>query len=475
MKPDPGATHDAFISYSHAADGRLAPALLSGLERLAKPWYRRRGLDVYLDRSGLEVTPALWSTIAAALDRSAHLILLLSPDAARSTWVDREVAHWLGTKPAARILLVLTAGEWLWDSVGNDFDRERCTVVPPALHGAFAEEPGYLDLRWANPGTDLDLQHPEFRRAIAQLAAPLHGRARNDLEGEAVVQHRRAVRTAWAAVSTLLALLVAVAVVAWVAASNAAVATQQRDVATSRLLAAQSQAQLDSDPQLGVLLALAAEGSGDPVVGQDAQLRALDHVRQVSGFLPTQPQPIVHTGISSDGALLSTVDREGTTTVWDGASRALRTRWPGGAAQAATFRPGTHTLAVVGAHGVLTHDLDTGQRRTVTEAPARVIAFSADGRRAITGDQNGGLAVWDATTGQLVAELPRLPAVIEDVALSADGRLAAAGAGEGPGESGTSTPVTSCTTTATTRSGIRRASGSARTAACCWTPSARAD
>ena len=34
--------YDAFISYSHAADGKLAPNLQDALQRFAKPWYRRR-------------------------------------------------------------------------------------------------------------------------------------------------------------------------------------------------------------------------------------------------------------------------------------------------------------------------------------------------------------------------------------------------------------------------------------------------
>ena len=37
--------YDAFISYSHAADGQLAPAIQSALHRLAKPFYRMRDFD----------------------------------------------------------------------------------------------------------------------------------------------------------------------------------------------------------------------------------------------------------------------------------------------------------------------------------------------------------------------------------------------------------------------------------------------
>ena len=55
--------YDAFISYSHAADGELAPALQRGLQRLARPWHRKRALEVFRDQTGLSVSPALWSSI----------------------------------------------------------------------------------------------------------------------------------------------------------------------------------------------------------------------------------------------------------------------------------------------------------------------------------------------------------------------------------------------------------------------------
>jgi hypothetical protein len=51
-------TFNGFISYSHAADGRLAPAVQRGLHRLAKPWHRRRALWIFRDQTGLAVTPA---------------------------------------------------------------------------------------------------------------------------------------------------------------------------------------------------------------------------------------------------------------------------------------------------------------------------------------------------------------------------------------------------------------------------------
>ena len=71
--------YHAFISYSHAADGRLAPAFQAGLQRLAKPWYRLRAMRVFRDQTGLAVTPRLWESIKNALCILEYFILLASP------------------------------------------------------------------------------------------------------------------------------------------------------------------------------------------------------------------------------------------------------------------------------------------------------------------------------------------------------------------------------------------------------------
>jgi hypothetical protein len=196
---------NGFISYSHAADGRLAPAVQRGLHRLAKPWHRRRALWIFRDQTGLAVTPGLWSSIQDALDSSEWFVLMASPEAARSQWVNREIEHWVASKAADRILPVVTGGEWAWDPAAGDFSEDS-TAVPPALRGVFAEEPLYLDLRWAREVEQLDLRHSRFRDAVAQLAAPMHGVSKDELEGEDVRQHRRARRLSSIGVAAVVVL-----------------------------------------------------------------------------------------------------------------------------------------------------------------------------------------------------------------------------------------------------------------------------
>jgi WD40 repeat protein len=214
-------TYDGFISYSHAADGRLAPAVQHGLHHLAKPWHRRRALWIFRDQTGLAVTPELWSSITKAIDGSEYFVLMASPDASRSPWVNREIEHWIATKSASQILPVVTDGEWRWDAEAGDF-AEDSTAVPPALRGVFTEEPLYLDLRWARDDLHLTLRHSRFRDAIAQLAAPMHGVSKDDLEGEDVRLHRRTRRLLTVGAATLVVLTLLASLTGILAARNAA-------------------------------------------------------------------------------------------------------------------------------------------------------------------------------------------------------------------------------------------------------------
>jgi len=237
-RPTPaGGGYAAFISYSHAVDGKLAPALQHGLQRFAKRWYELRALSIFRDEASLSTNPHLWGAIEAALARSRFFILLASPRAARSEWVEREVEWWQRNRPLDRLLIVLTHGSLAWDEAAGDFVWNEATPLPESLRGAFHDCPRHLDLRWAeNAATDLSLQHNRFREAIADLAATLHERPKDELIGEEVTQHRRVRRLARGAIAGLAVLaLAATAAALW------AVTQQQRAVEQARLAEEQRQ------------------------------------------------------------------------------------------------------------------------------------------------------------------------------------------------------------------------------------------
>ena len=209
--------YDVFLSYSHAADGRLAPALQSGLQQFARPWNRLRALRVFRDKTGLSANPALWSAIEMALESSQNFVLLASPGAACSPWVQKEVEHWLTRSKASKMLLVLTDGEITWDADVKEFDWKRTTALSPSLRGRFPEEPLWVDLRWAQKEEDLSLQNPAFREAVADLSSGLRQIPKDQLIGEDVRQHRKGVLFRRSAIVSLVVLALALACAAFVA------------------------------------------------------------------------------------------------------------------------------------------------------------------------------------------------------------------------------------------------------------------
>ena len=229
-------TYKVFISYSHAADDKLAPALQSALHRFAKPFYRLRALRVFRDKTSLHLTPELWPLIQQALAQSEYLLLLASPGAARSQWVQAEVNEWLKLRDGAaeKILLVLTDGEIVWDDAAGDFDWGRTDALPPSLRGVFRREPLYSDLRWARTATDLSLRNPQFLDEVGSLGATLHGKSKDEMIGNDVRQHRLFKAVTAAAVVLLLALTTA-------ATGTAVYAVRQRDEAQRQTAEAQNQ------------------------------------------------------------------------------------------------------------------------------------------------------------------------------------------------------------------------------------------
>ncbi len=223
------AAYDAFVSYSHAKDKPIAAALQSAIQRLGKPWYRRRALRVFRDDTSLSATPSLWPSIEQALEQSRFLILLASPEAAASSWVDKEISHWLEHKSVGTLLIALTDGSLSWDNTVGDFGRSEGTPLPPALTGRFASEPKWVDLTAYRDGADP--RDSRFIELAADFAAALHGMPKEDLLSQEVRQQRRALRLAWSAAGLLLFLTGLAGWQSKIATDNERAAIEQKQIA----------------------------------------------------------------------------------------------------------------------------------------------------------------------------------------------------------------------------------------------------
>lgn len=303
--------YDAFLSYSHSADRALAAALQSALHGFLRPWNKRRALWVFRDQTSLAASPALWPAIEVALAESRHLLLMASPAAAGSIWVDREIAWWLQHRSAQTLLILVTDGDLVWDEATSDFDWQRSTCLPqPALGGRLAAEPLWVDLRWAHTEGVLDLRHTRFRQAVLDIAAPLHGRDKDEMDGEDVHRHASAQRLRRAVVAGLAGLTTVAVVAAVIAVRARDDAERQARVAQAGHLSAQADLLRERGGATDASVMLAAEAlrllstAGRRSMEVDLSMRrALAALPAVVVDIDTPFQPDT---LSPDGSVLVT-------------------------------------------------------------------------------------------------------------------------------------------------------------------------
>lgn len=146
---------DAYLAYSHKDNSRIAATLQRALEDF--PAVDGRRLRIFRDSTDLAASPNLMSNIKDMLDNSEYLILLASPSAAQSHWIDVELSYFLERHDKDRILTVLAAG-----------DPESAF---PMQH--LEEMPLYVDLRGYqdNPKAHRD---KSFKNNVAKIVAAIH-------------------------------------------------------------------------------------------------------------------------------------------------------------------------------------------------------------------------------------------------------------------------------------------------------------
>lgn len=421
-------SYQAFISYSHQGDVDYAAAVQEGLQRLAKPWYRLRAIRVFRDKTSLPVNPGLWSHIQNALTDSEYFVLIASPRAAASRWVRKEAEHWMEKRDPRKFLIVLIAGELVWDATAGDFDWKRSTALPESLRGRLTEEPLFLDLRWVSNREHLSLQNPRFRNAVAELAAAVRSIPKDELVGEDVRQHRRMRQLAWSAVIllTVLAATASLSAVlaylqraeafrqreraqenareathqkgiaevnaseatrqkgiaeenaaearrqAMVALTQSRIAQQQRDTALSRLMAARSLRNVYNPRKildLALLQSVVANQIEPTAEAQESLSTALIATNRIRKFVHT-PDTIVSMAVSPDGRTIAIGHFHGQIILWDTATLKARLTLEnregrGQVVQSVSFSPDGGTLASASGETIILWDVTSGTRRGV--------------------------------------------------------------------------------------------------------------
>lgn len=398
----------AFISYS-SKDARFARRLHRALERYGIPsslgkfdliggGKRNRIYPVFRDREEL-AAGHLGDAIEANLRASAALIVVCSPNAAASPWVQKEIEYFANLGRGEKIFAIVADNAPLKDEDGAD---ATLACFPPAFRGdALAGdklEPLAADARRGKDG---------FRNAWLKIVAGMIGVS----PGQIIDRDRRhrAVRSIQMAGVTLVVLSAALL--------GGGAMLSARLKARSDTLAELARVAADAEDYDGAarysLLGLA--GADLPLIGFDA-VRADLELRRAAAATPlevvlAEQGDIRRAAFSSNQKFILTRDDHCKVGVWDVQLRRFR-RWlqaPNCATRTGAFVSANGArIGLVGNDGIISV-VDSSSGSEVGRVHASVAdkwrLFTPDGAQILAGADDGVVHVYDVAHGSEIATL----------------------------------------------------------------------
>ncbi len=213
-QPDDTPRYYAFLSYSHT-DTPHADWLHKAIERFAVPSgligrvtgmgeVPRTLAPIFRDRHELAASSDLGQTIRAALKQSRFLLVLCSPAAAQSRWVNEEILTFKKLHGDRRVLAAIVGGE-PWASQIEGREGEEC--FPPALREKI-DRKGQSTGKRAEPiAADLRAARDGREAGKLKLVAGMLGLGLDDLVRRE--QQRRQKRLTYIAAASLAGMTVA--------------------------------------------------------------------------------------------------------------------------------------------------------------------------------------------------------------------------------------------------------------------------
>lgn len=208
----PARRYGAFLSYSHR-DAQLVAKLQRGLETYRLP-PRLAGREtavgpvprsvgpIFRDRDELPAGADLATHVLEGLAASRWLIVVCSPAAAASPWVEREILEFKRLHGEDRVLAVIASGEPYASRIAG---REAEECFPLALRHARADDGTPSGAALEPIAVDLRKQGDGQRMALLKLVAGMTGVGVDELAQRDA--QRRARRLAWLAVGAVAGML----------------------------------------------------------------------------------------------------------------------------------------------------------------------------------------------------------------------------------------------------------------------------
>jgi WD40 repeat protein len=413
------ASHDAFISYS-----RKDRAFAQRLEKALKSWtpppelgLPARNVDVFRDESDFTGTD-YYAAIEQHLQRSRKLILVCSPAARASSYVDDEIRRFVRLQSAGAVIPLLLAGV-----PNNEAGPERAAEMafPAALCEALQ-----MPLATSYLGFDAQRDRPDraaFEPAWYQLLANLLDKSRSEVEQRDRRRQARQRRITGGIVAAVIAALSVALVVTLLARQETE--RQRVEAVTQRELAEQRQREAEEQHRIAEERRRAAQARQLNVEADAALLEPEAQSLQRSQLLRLQSLAASWTA-EGHAALLRSIDR------LVPAARVLQPgpdRPPLGLA----FSPDGRRLAITSSIGTRIVDLTEARELHKLPVQGQVLApvFSSDGRTLLAACREGRACLWDTARWRVLQHLEGRQDVMS-ADLAPDGSLfAVAGRSEG--------------------------------------------
>ena len=163
----------------------------------------KRLTPIFRDQHELAAAGDLGEEIKAALAASQFLIVLCSPDAAKSRWTNAEIESFKRTRPDGCVLAAIVAGEPFASDIPGREDEE---CFPPALRQKYDRRGRPTGKRAEPLAADLRDTGDGRRLGFLKLVAGMLGVGLDDLVQRE--QTRRQRRLAWLAAASLAGMAV---------------------------------------------------------------------------------------------------------------------------------------------------------------------------------------------------------------------------------------------------------------------------
>ncbi|HEU0141346.1 MAG TPA: hypothetical protein VFQ79_16605 [Bryobacteraceae bacterium] len=440
---DTADRYDAFLSYSWKSDSKVAPVVQSLIQRFLRPWYRLRAKTVFRDLSCLPAGSSLEAELFDRLDRSKHLIVLASTEAATSRGMETEAQYWFSRKRDGEVIIIISSGD------AEGWEEIRECLIPPSLRMNLPSAPVWASIRQRR---DRILANPADQRLRAELIEDLKqvflrfypDRDWGQLRGEERSQRRRVLGL----LSCVSLLLMTLTAFSWFlrleAVQQRSLAEHRQRIAVSRQLAAQATATIAGHFDLALLLSVESYRHEITVESYQSLLAGLEHEPRLAQLVRLPGTRISKPALDATGVVtVVTWDSNRGAAVWDVTAGRPVCQLPSTLdvrSGQVKLTPDARAFAHADSAGAVSI-WDARMCRTVRPGwvadpeGVRTIAFSHDGSRLVTGGESGTLKIWNLNRqppeGRVLANAAGLP--ITAATFSPDDRVVAFARGPATG------------------------------------------